>query len=292
MFEAIPEDADNGQALAIIPRGTDLAVSREPSVVLAEASRAAQALKGVIDNKAKKVTFNGKTYLEFEDWQTVGRFYGVTAKATETRFVEYGEASGFEATAIATDGRGMEISRAEAMCLNDEPNWSRKPLFQLKSMAQTRAMAKALRNVLAWVVVMAGYAPTPAEEMAAEIGPSVPMPKAKAAPTPAPARVTPEKAAAIFGGTVDSGTEGTVLRSEVAKTGEKNGKPWTKYVVEVSGVGTMFTFSESAVAVASGAMRDGTKVSVKFHEDGKYGKTLDEISPILEAEPVDEGVPF
>jgi hypothetical protein len=39
------------------------------------------------------------------------------------------------------------------------------PLFQLSSMAQTRANAKALRNVLSWVVVLAGYRPTPAEEM-------------------------------------------------------------------------------------------------------------------------------
>ena len=30
---------------------------------------------------------------------------------------------------------------------------------------QTRACAKALRNVLSWVVVLAGYRPTPAEEM-------------------------------------------------------------------------------------------------------------------------------
>src|SRR6185437_14382005 len=59
----------------------------------------------------------------------------------------------------------LVISSAEAMCLNDEPNWKSKPMFQLKSMAQTRACAKALRNVLAWVVVLAGYAPTPAEEM-------------------------------------------------------------------------------------------------------------------------------
>ena len=51
------------------------------------------------------------------------------------------------------------------MCMDDESKWSDKPLFQLRSMAQTRAQAKALRNVLAWVVVMAGYAPTPAEEM-------------------------------------------------------------------------------------------------------------------------------
>ena len=39
------------------------------------------------------------------------------------------------------------------------------PLFQLSSMAQTRACSKALRNVLAWVVVLAGYKPTPAEEL-------------------------------------------------------------------------------------------------------------------------------
>jgi len=39
------------------------------------------------------------------------------------------------------------------------------PWFQLASMAQTRAGAKALRNRLAWVVVLAGYKPTPAEEM-------------------------------------------------------------------------------------------------------------------------------
>jgi hypothetical protein len=39
------------------------------------------------------------------------------------------------------------------------------PMFQLRSMAQTRAAAKALRNALAWVVVLAGYRPTPAEEL-------------------------------------------------------------------------------------------------------------------------------
>jgi len=39
------------------------------------------------------------------------------------------------------------------------------PLFQLESMSQTRAQAKALRSCFAWVVVLAGFAATPAEEM-------------------------------------------------------------------------------------------------------------------------------
>ena len=76
------------------------------------------------------------------------------------KFVEYGDARGFEATAEARlVSTNQVISRAEAMCLDDEWKWEGKPLFQIKLMAQTRACAKALRNVLAWVVVLAGYAP-------------------------------------------------------------------------------------------------------------------------------------
>ncbi|HQD36994.1 MAG TPA: hypothetical protein PKV92_07865 [Thermodesulfovibrio thiophilus] len=137
-----------------------------PEIVLSEAQRAAQALTEVIKSKAKPVMIRGEQYLEFEDWQTVGRFYGVTPKVVETKYVKIGTAEGFEARAVVVRLKdGLEISAAEAMCLNDEANWDNKPLFMLKSMAQTRACAKALRNVLAWVVVLAGFKPTPAEEI-------------------------------------------------------------------------------------------------------------------------------
>lgn len=150
---------------------TDIAISRPPDIVLSEARKAAVALQEVISKKKNPVIFNGEQYLEFEDWQTVGRFYGITAKIVSTNPVEIGGAVGFEARAVAIHvASGQEVSAAEALCLNDEPNWSTRkgikvPLFQLRSMAQTRAAAKCLRNVLAWVVVLAGYKPTPAEEM-------------------------------------------------------------------------------------------------------------------------------
>lgn len=170
---AFHEETVPSPSTALIPVSPPLdalAIQRAPDVVLEEATRAAKALAQVIEGKPKKVVFNGKTYLQFEDWQTLGRFYGVTAVAKSTRYVTYGEGEymvrGFEATAEALLVSGDQIiSSAEAMCLDDESNWANKPLFQLKSMAQTRACAKALRNVLAWVVVLAGYAPTPAEEM-------------------------------------------------------------------------------------------------------------------------------
>lgn len=177
---------------------SDIFVARDPRVVLAEAKKAAEALMSVVALKKNPVKFNGQQYLEYEDWMTVAKFYGITAKVTRTQFVDYGGVNGFEAWADALRSDGLVISSAEAMCLNDEDNWStrakyewkdkvktkvgevRVPLFQLKSMAQTRACAKALRNVLAWVVVLAGFQPTPAEEMTGdEASPFVQKPKPK-----------------------------------------------------------------------------------------------------------------
>lgn len=140
-------------------------VSMQPGEVVEQATVAAQTLKKVLDSKTKKVLINGEQYLEFEDWQTLGRFYGYTVAATETTEIwREGKLIGFAAKAVVYQN-GQIASNAEASCMRDEPNWKSRPEFMLKSMAQTRACAKSLRNVLAWVAVLAGYKPTPAEEM-------------------------------------------------------------------------------------------------------------------------------
>lgn len=186
------------EALTILPAApNDLVMMRTPEDVLAEGRRAAKALTDVISKKKHPVMFGGEQYLEFEDWQTVGRFYGVTAKVIKTARVDYGDVQGFEATAVALRADGYELSQAESECLSDERNWKGKPSFQLRSMAQTRACAKALRNVLAWVVVLGGYKPTPAEEMDDVRNKSAPPPNRApmvsgpvvSAPTPAAAPV-------------------------------------------------------------------------------------------------------
>ena len=177
----------------LAPPTDALSIQRAPEVVLEEARRAAKALADVLANKPKKCVINGEQFLQFEDWQTLGRFYGVTAAARTTEYVEFGDTVGFAATAealLVVNGQSIKISSAEAMCLNDEWKWQDKPLYQLKSMAQTRACAKTLRNVLAWVVVLAGYQPTPAEEMDnEEKPPAVQAPRRKSVQSaPAPAR--------------------------------------------------------------------------------------------------------
>src|SRR5947209_5411500 len=166
-----------------------LSVERDPVKQIEEARQAAKALKDILDKKQKKVIFNGEQYLEFEDWQTIASFYGVTPRVREVKYIEYGDVKGFEAFAEAVTRDLRVISSADAICLNDEKNWSTRPLyewkkdpqtgkarrekvgdesvplFQLRSMAQTRACAKALRNVFGRVVVLAGYRATPSEEM-------------------------------------------------------------------------------------------------------------------------------
>jgi hypothetical protein len=161
-----------------------LMLIRTPEIVLAEAHRAAVALKDVLDKRQRKVMFNGNRYLEFEDWSTVARFFGVGCKVLGVRYVEYPNGvHGFTAHAEAFRADGVLIASAEADCLTDEPKWRARPKYvtehgrrvqrgeepvpmhQLKSMAQTRASVKTLRMALAWVVVLAGYKPTPAEEL-------------------------------------------------------------------------------------------------------------------------------
>ncbi len=128
------------------------------------ATKVAMTLTRIIEKKPKKVIINNEQYLEYEDWQTVGAPFGISVKTGSAEPIEIEGIKGAKAKAeVYKDGK--IIGGADAYCLRDERNWETKPWFQLASMAQTRAGAKALRNVLSWVVMLAGYRTTPAEEM-------------------------------------------------------------------------------------------------------------------------------
>ena len=166
----------------------DVGIGLAPQLILEDARIAAKALADVLSKKKNPVIMNGEQYLEFEDWQTCGQFYGYTVKTGGAVLVEIDGVKGAKAHAdLLSLKTGAIVGGAEAYCMRDEEHWNTRPKyewqgegdarrrvkvgekavpwFQLASMAQTRAGAKALRNRLAWVVVLAGYRPTPAEEM-------------------------------------------------------------------------------------------------------------------------------
>lgn len=136
---------------------------RQPKEIVKDGQLALQELKRLVTSRPDKLVINNRQYLYFSDWQTLGAFCNITAKVVETQEINHDRPSetgtmvftepvGFWARAVAVNNEGREVSAAEAECMFDEPNWKNKPRFQVRSMAQTRACAKALRNCLSWIV--------------------------------------------------------------------------------------------------------------------------------------------
>ena len=86
-----------------------------------EAARVAAALQDIISKKPKKVIINGKQYLECEDWQTVAWLSRkCTARLVYSRYVEIGDAKGFEARSETVESDGRVIGAGEGLCLDNE----------------------------------------------------------------------------------------------------------------------------------------------------------------------------
>jgi hypothetical protein len=152
--------------------GTD-----DPGQIIEKAKKVAVVLNDVITQQKLYTTISGKRYVLVEGWTTLGALCNVFAKTEWTHPIE----NGWEAAVVVVNGQGVEIGRAEAQCLRSERNWKSRDDFALKSMAQTRAMGKALRMPLGWIAVLSGYESTPAEEMPAQAQDDVPFEPSPAA---------------------------------------------------------------------------------------------------------------
>lgn len=138
--------------------------------IVATGNTNARELMHLVNKNGWVVNIKGKNYLQVEAWQTLGKFYGYTARTSDegVKFVEYGTAKGFEAKAeIVIEKTGEVVGGATGICLDDEPNKKGWALYALSGMAQTRAISRAYRQMLSFVAVSAGFEPTPYEEMEA-----------------------------------------------------------------------------------------------------------------------------
>jgi hypothetical protein len=163
-----------------------LVVLGDPKKMLKQAQGVADLLMDVVHKQNLFKKIGPSTHIYVTAWQFLAHFYGISAKviSVEPYVDELTGAAGFKATAEAMMmTTGMVISAGSALCLNNEANWSTRPKyeykngqrqqvgeeivpsFQLYSMASTRAVGKVLSNVLRFVVMLAGFDPTPAEEM-------------------------------------------------------------------------------------------------------------------------------
>ena len=137
--------------------------AKGPQDVVAQATSIATTLAAVIDKRRLYSTIQRKRYVRVEGWTTLGAMLGVLPR--EVDVVQDGE-GGYTATVElirATDGQ--VIGRGSAAVGMDEPTWAKRPGYARRSMAVTRATGKAFRLGFSWIMTLAGYEVTPAEEM-------------------------------------------------------------------------------------------------------------------------------
>lgn len=179
--------------------------AEQPEEMLEHAARIADALKGLIEKQKLAIDVGGgRKHVEVGGWQALGFLLGTLgglplhAETVWTRLVctpagepirrvytanvkrYYSRRAGGglkEEITYDVDGHDWEAcvqvltpdavvaGRAEAMCSRSEATWAQRDEFAVRSMAETRAESRAYRRACGWIVKLAGYEPTPAEEM-------------------------------------------------------------------------------------------------------------------------------
>ncbi|HEY4651252.1 MAG TPA: hypothetical protein VIG72_07545 [Pontibacter sp.] len=108
----------------------------------------------------------GKEYVNVEGWQYAGSRLGILPVVEHLVNISTDDEIKYQAKVNLLDLRSQQVVGAGfAICSNKEQGKKYYQEFAIASMAQTRAIGKAYRNILAWIIRAAGYEPTPAEEM-------------------------------------------------------------------------------------------------------------------------------
>lgn len=145
----------------IQPQSVNLFGTQSPTEVIKSATEVAEVLKDVLVKQQLISNIKGREHVKVEGWTLLGTMLGVFPVNVWTRKLD----DGWEARVEARTLSGAVVGAAEAECLRSENTWKSRDDYALRSMAQTRATSKALRQPLGFVVSLAGFDPTPAEEM-------------------------------------------------------------------------------------------------------------------------------
>jgi tellurite resistance-related uncharacterized protein len=262
--------------LAVVKQSESAVMVQTPKEQIEAASDMARLLKDVVNKAGLAKKLGGtKEHLEFEAWQTIARWHHCTPSTEWTRpIMQSDQIAGWEARVNVLDEKGRIIGSSEGMCMYDEKNWKGKPSYALRSMAQTRTAGKALRSLFAHIAVLAGYSPTPAEEMdGVEIRHDTP-PTAHKSDSKEPEESKPIP--------TEAETAEFIPSAIMMKEGETKGKPWVRYTI-LEGDTKYTTFNKSFAELAKSANIDGKPVKVWF-KTGKYGNDIELlVDPLAEA---------
>jgi len=131
-----------------------------------EALQVASTLQTFVTERKLTANIQGKNYPLVEAWQFAGSQLGLIPVVREVKNLSTDTELKYEAMVeVIRLSDSVVLSRGYAVCSNKENSKRRFDEYAIASMAQTRAVGKAYRNILAWLMKAAGFEATPAEEM-------------------------------------------------------------------------------------------------------------------------------
>jgi len=166
----------NDEPRALVIREPDrLATAPTPKAMIAFATDMATALKDIVERQQLFTTIRGKKYPHVEAWMTIARMDNVVCREVPDGIVALEDGS-YEATVeLIRLADGLVIGRGSAICgAPNDGEWTGRAAHMKRSMAVTRATSRAFRQQYSWIMALAGYQPTPADEM--PDGPEPPPP--------------------------------------------------------------------------------------------------------------------
>lgn len=123
-------------------------------------------LSKLIKEKGLSSNIQGKQFVNVEGWQFAGASLGLMPIITDTKDLSNETTIKYMATCeVRNINTGNVVATGIALCSNAEKTKRYFDEYAILSMAQTRAIGKAYRNLLAWLMKAAGFEATPAEEM-------------------------------------------------------------------------------------------------------------------------------
>lgn len=129
-------------------------------------TKMADVLKDHIVKNKLYTNIKGRNYAHVEGWQFAGGLMGLFPIVTSAENVSTGTEVKWKASVDIVNLKTDKITgRGFAICSSKEATKKNFDEYAILSMAQTRAIGKAYRNLIGWVMKLAGYEGTPSEEM-------------------------------------------------------------------------------------------------------------------------------
>lgn len=139
-----------------------------PSEALERVNELATAIGAEIERNGwiAELNFGGRIskHVKIEGWQFAGALIGVFGVIVKTERIKIEGVSGWEAHAEARTLDGRTVGAGDGMCMKNEDRWGGVDEYSRRSMAQTRALARALSGPLRFAVQKAGFDGTPYED--------------------------------------------------------------------------------------------------------------------------------